>query len=457
MTRRAAWITLVAVLAMMRGSMPAHAQTDDPIPDLVLEEVAIVETVGVFGQPIQELRGRVVNTGERAYTNLSFTVETFDDDDQVNGGGIGTAVNACGAGLLLDFALQPGHAEPFAIPLELDEPGSIERYTITPFGDAIPSMPDPVLPDAVQPVITDREIASVEWINDRALRFGVGCRTDLFNTWEWYTYNVRAVQPFARPHPYESLVTPELAAALRLDDPSHSMLTFAPTGDRLIYQNAINTLITAGFNGGAQRTLYSRLSNRSLQQIYWLPEERFIAYYFGGYGEPVFYFTASAESSAVSPFLDRNPPSISLPGVSWDARRVLFSGELDSGALGYSLYVVTNGFIEPLFEATPPGNNYPAPLLLTNPADNLVSRVYLPLDVDGEARLFCFDRAADRLIDLAPLPLRLAEDERAQWWISPDEARIALAATGTEGGLWVIDLAALPACGLSDAASTPEA
>ena len=41
---------------------------------------------------------------------------------------------------------------------------------------------------------------------------------------------------------------------------------------------------------------------------------------------------------------------------------------------------------------------------------------------------------------------RLADDERAWWWLSTDESQIALAADGVNGGLWLIDLTALPDC-----------
>ncbi|MFN8451650.1 MAG: hypothetical protein U0521_24435 [Anaerolineae bacterium] len=57
-----------------------------------------------------------------------------------------------------------------------------------------------------------------------------------------------------------------------------------------------------------------------------------------------------------------------------------------------------------------------------------------------------FNRDEGQLHDLAPLPLKLADDERAWWWLSPDESQIALAADGVNGGLWLIDLTELPDC-----------
>ncbi len=441
MFKRIGWLIGLLVL------LPMIAAAQDAPEGLTIEDAQIAESVGTFGQPLLELRGRIVNTGENALADITLYAEAFAADDTPVAEGFGTPVDACGAGLLFDFALQPGHAQAFVIPLEVFEDAPIDRFEILPSGTAVDPLPPRDLPAAIHPVVTDQSVAQVEWVNERFLRYGVGCRTDIFSVWDWYTFNIRAVQPFPAQHPHTADVTPELAQVLDLDDPNASRLTFAPTGDRLVFQNAINTLITAGFSGEARRTLYSFLSRRTLQEIYWLPEERFITYYFGGYGDPVYYFTADAEARPISPALDNNPPSISLPGASWDGRRIVFSSEWEDGVFGYTLYVVTNGFEERLFEAVPPGNNYPPPIPLTNPADNLIDRIYLPLDIEGEPRLMCYNRVEGQMVDLAPLPFRLREDEHAQWWISPDATRIALAVSAAEGGLWVIDLTALPACG----------
>ncbi len=102
-----------------------------------------------------------------------------------------------------------------------------------------------------------------------------------------------------------------------------------------------------------------------------------------------------------------------------------------------------------MFEATPPGNNWPAPLWVASGADAgsvAQERIYIARPVDGEARLQCYSLQDGGPVDLAPLPLTLELDERAQWWLSPDGVTIALAANGPRGGLWLIDLAALPAC-----------
>jgi hypothetical protein len=440
-------LTVICTLFVL--TLSAAAQQDSPA-DLTLSELETVETVGDFGQPISQVRGVVTNDGEAAYANLSFSLAAFDRADTQVGEGIGYAVDACGAGLVFDYALQPGESQPFLIPLErLDENARIDRLDVTPFADAIDPLPVPELADGVTRIAADQEAVSVEWVDANSLRFGIGCRADLFSEWAWFVYNVRNQTPTPRAHPYADAVTPELAENLLLTQPGafdHSALSFAPDGDRVVYQDPINTFLTAGQQGFGRRLLYLNLSRFSLQGIYWQPDERFLAYYYGAYGDPVYYFTATAEAVPISPFVDDNQPSITVPGVSRDARRVVVTGDFGDG-LGYYLHVVTNNFFEKLFDATPPGNNYPSPLLLSGGEDDLITRVYLALDDEnGEPRLYCFNREQSALIDLAPLPFRLSTAERAQWWLSPDDRRIALAVSAARGGLWMIDLEVLPAC-----------
>ncbi len=437
---------LVGLCAALMIALPVFAQDDG---DLSVNAVEVVESMGVFGQPVQVVRGSLINNSATAYTNISLSAAAYNTGDTLIAEGFGVVVNACGAGLLFDFALQPGHAIHFEIPLEVFGQGRIDRVQVTPTADPTEAQPVIQLPDGITPVAVDQEAVAVEWIDDEHLRYGVGCGRDLFSTWDWFEYEIGDDAPVESEHPYAELVTPELAQTLRLEDAeifNRSALTFAPDGDRLVYQDEINTLFTAGFEGQTRYLLYNLLANRSLQGIYWQPDERFLAYYYGAYGDPVYYFTADANSRYISPFLTDNPPSQIVPGVSRDARRVIVGGTFDE-VTGYFLYVVTNNFFELLFEATPPGNNYPSPLMVANVEDNLIARVYVALDVEGVPHLQCFNRMDGELHDLAPLPFSLATDERAQWWMSPNERKIALAATGAQGGLWVIDLDALPPCG----------
>ncbi|MGL4648448.1 MAG: hypothetical protein ACRC1H_03495, partial [Caldilineaceae bacterium] len=66
--------------------------------------------------------------------------------------------------------------------------------------------------------------------------------------------------------------------------------------------------------------------------------------------------------------------------------------------------------------------------------------------VDGTPLLQCFNRDEGVLYDLAALPEGLTASDRSGLWPSPDGTQLALSANGPAGGLWRIDLTALPAC-----------
>ncbi len=417
--------------------------------DLSAEDVEIFNGVGDFGQPVVHASGQLNNASDdTAYGNITLRAEAYDAEDTLVGEGIGFLVNACGVGLLPGFALQPGASQAFDAPLELfDSEAEIERVEILADAEPLELPPPAALPDGIRKV-TDAETVYVEWDEDLNLRFATGCENNLFPVWDWYFYNADTEAFTSIVAPHAANLDDDMRARLELQDDAvfeHSMMRFAPDGDRVVYQNQRNDFLTAYLDGRVRRGLYTGLHNRTLRGIYWQPNERFIAYYFGAYGDPVYYFVADAEARVVSPALASNPPSVTVPGLSTDGRRVVVSGEFD-GVTGYYLYVVTNNFFELLFEAEPPGNNFPAPLLVSGGEEDLITNVYVALPQDGEPRLQCFNRDESQLYDLAPLPLELANDERAWWWLSPDSTQIALAANGANSGLWLVDLEALPAC-----------
>lgn len=437
------------LMVVLLSGLPAQQPSEPPPGGLIVKNTEIVSGVGDFGQPVVEAVGQVVNSdADSAYSAINLSAQAYDAEDALVGEGIGVLVNACGVGLLPDFTLQPTMAQSFNVPLELLEAdAAVERVEIRIEAQATePTEPEPLAEGIA--LVTREETVNVEWISNRSFRYSTGCETDLFTDWTWYTYNtlIDAATKIVPPHADDA--TEELRARLQLADDetfAHSMMRFAPDGDRVVYQNQRNDFLTAYLDGTFRRGLYNNLNNRSLRGIYWQPEERFIASYYGAYGDPVYYFVADAEARAISPSLTQNPPSVIAPGLSRDGRRVVVAGEFED-MTGYYLYVVTNGFFELQFEAEPPGNNYPAPIPLANPETDLIDQIYVALPVDGEPRLQCFNRDESQLHDLAPLPLRLAADERAWWWISPDDSKIALAADGVNGGLWLIDLTALPDC-----------
>lgn len=450
MRRLESLTVLMLVMAALLSSGAAAAQDDGPVT-LTASEPTLERGLGIYGQEVLSAVGDLRNEGADAVTEISLLAEVYDADGELIGEGVGVLVNACGAGLLPDFTLQPGSSHAYAAALDLfEQDAEIERVAITASGRAVPALSDMSareLPAGITQV-SDQEVVMVEWQTPRVLRFAAGCVRDLFNEWTWQTYNTRTSTVRAEDHPRTALVNTALAERLRLTDPlifANSFLRYQPDGDRMVFQNAVNYVYTAAADGTLQRELYRGLHNRTLQGITWLPEGRFLAYYYGAFGDEVIYFTADAEGRHISPNPNQSVPSVIVPGASLDGRRVVIAGTFD-GVTGYYLDVLTNDFFELLFEAEPPGNNWPAPLPLLNEAGDLVQRVYVAREVDGEARLQCFNRDQGVLHDLAPLPLQLADDERAWWWPSPDLQTLALGANGVHGGLWLIDLAQIGRC-----------
>ncbi|MCK6577309.1 MAG: hypothetical protein L6Q98_04310 [Anaerolineae bacterium] len=442
----------LTVFVLMLTSISLFAANASPVlvPALVTEGLEVVESVGVFGQPIQAVHGRLRNvSSETAYTDISLRAEIYDADEALIGEGFGVPVDACGAGWLPSYSLAPEGSAHFQIALEVFETDARIRH-VDVFVTALATEPQAAvaLPEGFTR-LSDQPVIEVEWLDESRLRYGTGCERHPFTTWEWMETGMELSAPVPVEHPRAAAVTSELLERLGAGEPAeeeHAFVRFAPDGERLVFQNDINDLLTAAADGRFQRVVQRALHNRTLQGVHWQPEGRFLAYYFGGYGDPVVYFTATAEAQPISAAPANNRPSQIVPGISRDANRAVIAGIFGEGE-GYYITVFNNGFFEKLFDATPPGNNYPAPLLVTDPATELVSRIYLALDDEtGAARLMCFNRDDDTLHDLAPLPLELAEEERAAWWFSPDERKIALAATGLHSGLWLIDLDVLPDC-----------
>lgn len=428
----------------------AAQQTAD---DLVVEMAEIVQEQDIYGQPITRVQGRLINQGSAAYLNISLTARAFDATGAQVGEGFGVLINACGAGLVFDFAFQPGTSHMYSIPIELFESGAvIDRVEIEVMGEPTSAF------EAVAPLadgmilVASEEVVAVEWEDADSFRYGVGCERDLFVNWSWQRYELNSARAVPIDHPYAAQVTEDLRTRLQLEDPfifENSRLRYAPTfGQRLVYQDRVNTIWTAAADGRFQRQLHTLLNSYSLQGYVWLPQDRFMAYYYGAYGDPVLYFTADSEGRLFSRGPLRSKPSVIVPGVSSDGLRAIIGGSFE-GPTGYYIDLLAQNFTELLFEAELPGNNYPPPIPLLNERGDRVTRIYLIRPVEGEARLQCFYRPEEGenvLIDMGPTPLNLSIDERAWMFLSPDERYIALSVNGVHGGLWLIDLQALPPC-----------
>lgn len=440
-----------AVLALVLAALPASAQD----VALQVQESALGTQTDVYGQSVPVASGILLNPGDVPVLNVTLHVSAYDAAGVLVGEGFGYLVDACGAGLLPDYALPAGHAQPFAAPLELfEQDATVDRLEVLASGAPGPAEAQPVLAlaDGLTQ-LSDQEVVDVRWDDADALRYAAGCPRELASGWRWRRFSIGAARDQALANPYADQITPALRERLDLTDPlifANSRLSFAPGGGRLVYQDRVNRFYTAAADGRFQRQIHGGLNAQVLQGVQWLEGDRFIARYFGAYGDPVLYFTADAEGRAISPSPLSNRASVILPGASADGRRVViggsFSGASGETVTGYYLHVVSNGFFELLFESALPGLNYPPPVPVVDAAEDRVSRVYIVRPVEGQPRLQCFQRDSGRLIDMAALPLALSEGDRSGMWLSPDGARLAIAATGARGGLWLADLQALPAC-----------
>ncbi|MBZ0287457.1 MAG: FxLYD domain-containing protein [Anaerolineae bacterium] len=415
---------------------------------LTAQDTTVTAQTNLYGQQIQVAEGALVNESGSAYSAVTLYAEVYDADGQVIGEGFGYLVNACGAGLLPDFALQPGSRQAFAIPLELDEEDlTIDRVDVTAQGTASDAAPveTPVAIAGITPVSSD-EIASVEWIDEDNLRFGAGCRRDLYNAWTWNEYNLSSGDTRPVEYANNERVTPALRLQLGLENDlyfRHSMLSFPPDARRMVYQNEINSFYSAEPDGSFKRLMLDKMSTRTLQKITWLKNGAFLASYYGAYGDPVYYFTGDVEGKVLSERPENNPASLITPGATPDGARIILAAEQD-GKTGYYLKRAAYPGAELLFESDVPGNNWPGPLVEQD-ADG-TTFIYTALPDNDGATLACFNMVTRELHDLSPLPLTITTEDRATWVLSPENNTIALAADGVNGGLWLIDLAALPSC-----------
>jgi hypothetical protein len=437
----------------------AHAQ--DPFQ---IDDLRIITRVDVYGIEEQVLIGHITNTGSEAFENVLLTGEVLDEDGQPIGEVFGYTVNACGVALL-DDPLQPEETAAFALPVDwfddFDPANLPTRFDISASGTPTTADRD-LTPEGMRAVtaIASDEVVAVDWVADDVLLYGVGCDRDLFTTYEWRRFDLLSGRKDALPaHPNATYITPALIEATAVQIPTanrnsfnpalldRSFLTVIPNSTRILWQNDRNDLFSADRETGLGRRLIHRyLHQYSLRGFLFTPENNLLAYFFGAYGEPVRYITASADGRLISNVITINPPSNTVPGVWYDGQRVIISGTFD-GVTGY-FNQLTRGFTrELLFEVAPedlPGNHYPAPAYFRR--DLNTRYLYVIRPIEGQAWLQCYHYEGQALHDLTPLPLQLATDERAWSWISPDGAHLAVAANGRHGGLWLVDLTAFDAC-----------
>ncbi len=444
-----------------------------------IENERVTTTIDAFGVEQQSVVGTLLNTGSDAYADVQIFAELIDADDEVIGEGFGILVNQCGKNVPLDYALQPDAAQRFAVPLEFyGEETDYDRIDFTPQGVAMPPARQrrTRLPDGIKE-ISDREIAGMEWVIEQrrldpdagaasetenvvtALLYGVGCHRDVFTTYDWHRYELETERDLRVRHPREDEATaPETIERLMLTDPTlynRSYLSYPPNGGgRLVHQDRINTLITAEADGTFRRIIDEELFRSTLQGIYWLPDERFVAYYYGGYGDGVTYLAASSAGAYFSTPERFSVPSVTVPGATPDLSRFIVGGTYnDDETPGFYLKMPAAVNFERLFEwENLPGNNFPAPVYRSRGGVQVEDVIYFalpegdPASADADVHLYCYDRREAELTQLAPLPLQLGTEDRATMHLSPDGELIALGANGINGGLWLLDLSAFGAC-----------
>lgn len=446
-------IFLLAVVVSCVG-----AQEDD----LNANRVTIDTQVNAFGVEEQVMRGFVINRGEDAYTNVQVFADILNEDGDVIGEGFGFLVDQCGDAIL-DVPLEPAQERRFLATIDLFEDDEIDSIDVFPQGTAVDAEtpPERDISDAVTRV-AGGEVVLVEWEDDSTFRYGVGCDENVFTTYDWYRYDTVAdvILPLDET-PNAEFVTDAFltqtgitrftqSGTTDITLLDRSYLQFPTQTNRVVFQNDINTVFTSERDGSFRRVIHDILSRFSLQGYVWSPAGNFVASYFGAYGEPVQYFTASAANGRISARLTENTPSVTIPGLTNDGRRVIIGGTFPdttgTAVTGYWLSSVITQQRQFLFEVDElPGNNYPAP------AYQLVSQerrhMYFIRPIDDVPTLQCYFLEGNELTTLTELPLQLEIDERAWSYLSPDATSLVISANGDHGGLWLVDLTAFPACG----------
>ncbi len=431
----------LVVLGLLIGlGATSHGQE---APALILLETAIGSQPDGFGGEAPVVTGEVFNHGAVAYKNISITVEAYDADEALIGEGFGFLVDACGTALL-DYALLPGEVQPFSAPFELFEAGDVASVRVHADAEAeAPVWPPQIDAPAVQ-LIARGEVVMLEWLDEDTLIYGLGCVGSVFTELDWRRYDVADHAVSEIEHPAAAMVTAEMIersdAALITQsgeqDPAlfyGSRMTFPPRARRIVYQNDLHTIFSAEPDGSFKRLIHDKLHQHSLRGFIWARQPGvFLAYYFGSYGEPVYYFTADVAGRMLMGRLEELTPSLTVPGPSADGLSVVVGWRREDVS-GYYLDYAFGGS-ELLFEAELPGNNSPAPIIAGD-------FMYVIQPGDGAAMLQCFDRRTRELATLTALPLHLTREARSWSWLSPGGSKLAVAMNGTEGGLWLVALA----------------
>lgn len=433
-----------------------------------VREVELITAIDAFGIEVPRIIGQVRNDGDDALTNITIFADLQNDSGESVGEGFGFIEDECGIALL-DRPLQPDQAQSFTLKVDLYDTETtldmIENINVEVTSTSIEAE-DRTPPDGMIGVtqVTDAEVVAAEWVDEVNVRYGVGCEKEVFTEYDWFSHNRTTDETtHLEQHPNEQFITESFLQRIRvnvitqngaLDETlfGRSMMSFpsVPLADpRFVFQNDIHNLFTVEEDGNFLRTSHTLLSRYSLRGYIWSPDGNFAAYYFGAHGDPVRYISASLNGSLLSALLPNNIPSVTVPGIQNDGRRVIISGETlnneGEAVLGYFFQTLRSNQREFLFEVDAlPGNNYPAPAYYRK--DSETRYIYIIRPIDGQNMLQCYHREGRELFTLTPLPLQLETEERAWSWLSPDASTLAIAANGAHSGFWLVDLNAFEVC-----------
>ncbi len=428
------------MLLLLLSGFSAVAQD---LPHLIFLNTEFGTQPDGFGGEMPVVQGELFNHGAEAYVNISITAEAFDADEELIGEGHGFLVNACGTALP-NYALPPGGIQAYSVPYEIFAEGEVATVKMSVDADASALDLQPLLDIPAARRVAFEEVVMLEWLDDESLIYGVGCEGAVFTELKWWRYSLPDHALSEIEHPDAMRVTPEM---IELTDATlvsqsgernpdlfySSQMTFSPSARRIVYQNDLHSIYSAEPDGSYRRLIHRNLHRHSLRGFQWARNPGvFLAYYFGSYGEPVYFFIANVDGQMLSGWLENLPPSLIAPGPVPDGFAAVVGRREDeiSGYYWQHIY----GSSELLFEAELPGNNYPAPIVTRD-------LIYVFGPIDGEPTLQCFGRRSHTLKMVTALPLQLTREARAWAWLSPDSGKLALAANGTEGGLWWVDLA----------------
>ncbi|MEO0562846.1 MAG: hypothetical protein AAF125_12115, partial [Chloroflexota bacterium] len=401
MMRNWTWV-LVLVVGMGWSAVGAQA-------DLSAGDATVTTEIDVFGAEQQVAFGIVTNdSASEGFADIQVLAEIFDADDEIIGEGLGFLTDQCGKGAAFDYVLPPEGEALFRMKVELYEQDAvIDRIEYTASGTVVEEInlaeSDPI--PGITPVTT-REVAGLEWRTlddegnptDPRVLYGVGCYDDVFTTYDWYAYDPATDTTEAIDHPRaEDAADPTFVDRMDMqsqftDDVedflyNRSKLAYEPNGGtRAVFQTDINTLISTGLDGEFRRTIDDNLFRSTLQGINWVNNGRFIAYYYGGYGDGVTYLVASVDAAYFSTREHLSTPSVTVPTVTPNIGGVIVSGTFNGDEVpGFYIKPPASELYTKWFDwPNLPGNNYPAPVYRSRGGVQSEDVVYFALpEADG--------------------------------------------------------------------------